>query len=206
MKKIFTVIALLVALIGASFSSSAQFRYGPMVGLDITTLKFKQKLVTVDQSVGYNAGVQCELMFPGIGLGLNFGLQYQQRGATIHFGEKEIWASQGVGTMRSYLHYAAIPFNLRFKWTRMHGLEDYIAPYVFGGPVFEFLLAHNKVSPFKYTGAEIGLQCGLGFELYKKWQVEAGYIWGMSRACETKLLEDLTVANRGWSVRVAYLF
>ena len=206
MKKIFTVIALLVALIGTSFSSSAQFRYGPMVGVDITTLKFKQNLVTIDQSVGYNAGVQCELMLPGIGLGLNFGLQYQQRGAILHLGQKEIWASQGLGNERSYLHYAAIPFNLRFKWTRMNGLEEFIAPYAFGGPVFGFLLAHNKVPALKYTGAEVGLQCGIGFELYKKWQVEGSYMWGMSRACQTKLLDDLTAANRGWSVRVAYLF
>ena len=73
MKKVFFLIILFVTVFVADLS--AQFRYGPTVGVDLTTLKFKQDLFTVDQSVGYQAGVQCEMMFPGIGCGIDFGAE-----------------------------------------------------------------------------------------------------------------------------------
>lgn len=206
MKKIITLITVIAAFLTSSFNSSAQFRYGAMVGVDLTTLRFNQNLFDIDKSVGYNAGVQCEMMFPGIGFGINFGLQYQQRGATLHMGQKEIWSSQGIGTKRSYLHYAAVPINLRFKWTRMNGLEDIVAPYAFGGPMFGFLVGHSKNPALEYAGADLGLQAGIGFEIMKRWQVEGGYMWGMTYALKTKLLEDFVARNRGWSLRVVRYF
>lgn len=204
MKKVFFLIILFVTVFVADLS--AQFRYGPTVGVDLTTLKFKQDLFTVDQSVGYQAGVQCEMMFPGIGFGIDFGAMYEQRGATLHLGEKKIWASEGYGTNRSYLHYLNIPFNLRFKWTRMNGLEDYIAPYVFGGPSIGVMVAHNKNKALDYTGADLGLSVGVGFEILKNWQIQGSYTWGMTYAVKTKLLDEFSAKNRTWSVRVVRYF
>lgn len=204
MKKVFFLIILFVTVFAADLS--AQFRYGPTVGVDVTTLKFKQDLFTVDQSVGYQAGVQCEMMFPGIGFGIDFGAMYEQRGATLHLGEKKIWASEGYGTSRSYLHYLNIPFNLRFKWTRMNGLEDYIAPYVFGGPSIGFMVAHNKNKALDYTGADLGLSVGVGFEVLKNWQIQGSYTWGMTYAVKTKLLDEFSAKNRTWSVRIVRYF
>ena len=123
MKKIIAAILVMITLFGAD-KVAAQFRYGPMVGIDITNLTFKQDLFTVDKSVGYSAGLATELMFPGIGFGIDAGFFYAQRGATMHLGEKKIWASQGYGNTRSYLHYIQIPIHLRFKYTNLNGLED----------------------------------------------------------------------------------
>lgn len=204
MKKVFFLIILFVTFFTTDLS--AQFRYGPTVGVDLTTLKFKQDLFTVDQSVGYQAGVQCEMMFPGIGFGIDFGAMYEQRGATLHLGEKKIWASEGYGVNRTYLHYLNIPFNLRFKWTRMNGLEDYVAPYVFGGPSIGFMVAHNKNKALDYTGADLGLSVGIGFEILKNWQVQGSYTWGMTYAVKTKLLDEFSAKNRTWSVRVVRYF
>ena len=184
MKKILSLIIAVVAVMVA-LPASAQFRYGPTVGLDLTTLKFKQDLFTIDQSLGYTAGIQGEMMFPGIGFGLDIAALYTQRGATMNMGEREVWKAGGLDRERSYLHYLEIPVNLRFKWTRMAGLEDYIAPYVFGGPTFSFLMARNKLRTndnqpvFNYEGGDLGVQCGLGFEILQKWQVQASYTWGM---------------------------
>jgi hypothetical protein len=88
----------------------------------------------------------------------------------------------------------------------MQGLEDYVAPYVFGGPTISFLAAHSSVDAYSYAGGELGLQAGLGFEIYKNWQVQASYTWGMTYALKTKLLDDFSARNRTWSVRVTYLF
>lgn len=205
MKKIICLLFLLVSFISAE-NLSAQFRYGPTAGVDITTLKFKQDLFEIDQSVGYQGGLQCEVMIPGIGFGIDFGLMYTQRGATLHLGDKTIWASDGYTKPRTYLHYIELPIDLRFKWTRMNGLEDYIAPFVYGGPTFSILAAHNKLDALNYAGGDVGLQVGLGLELYKKLQIQAGYTWGMTYALKTKLLDDLSAQNRTWTVRLTYLF
>ena len=67
MKKIiFAVIA--VFALAATPTAKAQFRYGPMAGISLTDLKFKQDLVSIDPTVGFSAGVIAVMMFPGIGI------------------------------------------------------------------------------------------------------------------------------------------
>lgn len=205
MKKILLLIVAVAAFMLPA-GSSAQFRYGPTVGVDFSTLKFKQDLITIDPSTGFQAGVQGELMFPGIGFGIDIGMLYTQRGATLHLGEREVWASQGYTDPRSYLHYIEIPLNLRFKWTRMQGLEEYVAPFVFGGPSLSILAGHNKIDALKYAFGEIGLQCGIGFEIMHRWQIQGSYTWGMTYALKTKLLDDFSAQNRTWSIRATYFF
>lgn len=205
MKKLLSIIAIIVAFFAAD-TAMAQFRYGPTIGVDLTTLKFKQDLITIDKSVGYQAGIQCEMMFPGIGFGIDFGLMYQQRGATLNLGERKIWASEGYGRERLYLHDVVIPIDLRFKWTRMNGLEDYIAPYVFGGPVIAFTVAHNSLDAMQNASGNLGIQAGIGAEIYKNWQIQGSYMWGMTYATKTKLLDNFSAQDRVWSVRVVRYF
>lgn len=205
MKKIALLLVMAIALIGVE-KASAEFRFGPTVGMTVTDLKFKQDLFDVNQALGYQAGLQCEVMIPGIGFGIDFGLTYAQRGARLNLGEKEIWASQGYTDPRAYLHYIEIPVDLRFKWTRMMGLEDFIAPYVFGGPTFSFLASHNKLEALDFAGGDVGLQVGFGLELLKRLQIQAGYNWGMTYALKTKLLDNLSAQNRTWTVRLTFLF
>lgn len=197
---------LLIVAASALLPAKAQFRYGPTAGVDVTSLRFSQHLFGVDQSVGEQLGVQCELMFPGIGFGVDFGLLYAQRGATLHLGEQKVWATDGFESPRSYLHYIEIPINLRFKWTRMNGLEERIAPFVFGGPTVSFLAGHNRIGALEYSGGDLGLQAGLGAEIMRHWQLQASYCWGMTYAIRTVKLNDLIARNRTWSIRLTYMF
>ncbi len=205
MKKIILGIVAIISMMGA-FSTTAQVRLGAVVGADITSLHFNQNLFTVDQSLGYSAGVIGELMLPGIGFGLDASLLYTQRGATLHLGEDKVWASDGFGTHRSYLHYLELPINLKFKYTNLNGIENTIAPYVFAGPSFSFLLAHNKIEALEYAGADVAVHVGLGCELYKKIQVSGSYEWGLTYAVQTKKLDGLSAQNRTWKITVAYMF
>lgn len=205
MKKIVLIAALIIALIVPS-TSKAEFRYGPTAGVDLTTLHFKQDLFDVDQQVGFQAGVQGEMMFPGIGFGIDIALMYTQRGARLHLDQREIWGSDGYKDPRAYLHYVELPINLRFKWTRMNGLEDYVAPFIFGGPTFSFLAGHSDIKALKYAGLDLGVQAGLGFEILRRWQVQGSYTWGMTYATKTVKLDDFSARNRTWSVRVTYFF
>lgn len=206
MKRFIPALILILALGFMSQPASAQFRYGPVAGPTLTDLVFKQDLVTVDRCVGATAGVQGELMFPGIGFGIDIGLLYNQMGAKVNLGEREVWSSLGYGNERVWLHYIQIPLHLRFKYTRLNGLEEKIAPLIFGGPDFTILAAHGGCDAFDYAGGELGITAGAGVELWRNWQVTASYTWGMTYALKTKLLDDFSARNRHWTLRVAYLF
>lgn len=203
--KVISAVVALVSVFGAS-TASAQFRYGPMVGGNVTTLGFKQDLAKVDKSVGYSAGVVAEMMFPGIGFGIDLGLFYEQRGATLHLGEYKMWQEQGLGTERSYLHYLVIPLHLRFKYTNLNGLEDHVAPFVFAGPSLGVLVGHSKLDCMQYPLGELGVDFGLGAEIKRNWQVSVSYNLGLTYCLKDKLLTNYSARNRTWAVRVAYLF
>jgi len=207
--------ALIVAIFFLAIPASmlGQFRYGPIAGVNINTLKFKQDLIDINNTVAAQAGIQAELMFPGIGFGIDFGLIYNMEGANVDLGARKIWSSDGFKKTDVTLHMIQIPFHLRFKWTRMNGLEDYIAPFVYGGPDFSFMVGHNGIkgnpnvpNPFKYAGGDLGLTAGGGFEIYKRWQISVQYTWGMTYLLKTRKLENYSAQNRQLAVRVTYLF
>lgn len=206
MKRFIAAIIIAAVLCGFSHSANAQFRYGPIAGPNLSNLVFKQDLVSVSQTVGATAGIQGELMFPGIGFGIDIGLLYNQLGAKVNLGEREVWSSLGYGDERVWLHYIQIPLHLRFKYTRLDGLEEKIAPLIFGGPDFTILAAHGGCDAFEYAGGELGVTAGGGVELWRNWHVTLSYTWGMTYALKTKLLDDFSARNRHWTVRVAYLF
>ena len=149
MKKLSFIIVALMALAGA-LQSSAQMRWGATAGIDITNMKWSQKSFRNEpfkstKSLGYTAGIIGEYEIPGIGFGIDLGLQYAQRGASFNMGDFEIWNSDGYGNERSYLHYLDIPIHLRFKYSNLNGFERKLCPFVFVGPELSILLAHNKL-------------------------------------------------------------
>lgn len=206
MKKLIALTLLALIAIAVPTRSAAQFRYSTIAGANISTLNFKQDLVGISTVAGYTAGIQGEMMFPGIGFGIDLGLLYNQLGAKVNLGEKTIWATDGYGNERVYLHYIQIPLHLRFKWTRMNGFEEKLAPFVYGGPDFTILAAHSHCDAIDFAGGELGLTCGVGVELFRRWQVSGSYTWGMTYALKTHLLDDFSARNRHWAVRVAYFF
>ncbi|WP_289758647.1 porin family protein [Muribaculum intestinale] len=206
MKRFFVALTVLIAILSAPNKADAELRYGPMLGVNMSTLKFKQSLIEVNKVCGMSTGVATEVIFPGIGFGINSGIYYEMRGAKLHLGDKLIWSSQGFGTERSYLHYLEIPIHLRFKWTRMSGIEDYVAPFVFGGPSFSLLIGHSHIKALEYANGEMGLTVGGGLEIMRNWQVSYSFTWGMVYAEQTKLLDHFSAKNRTMDLRVTYLF
>lgn len=212
MKKISALIVIAI-LTAAAFTATAQFRYGPTAGITVNTLSFSQDLIDVEQVAGAQGGIMGELMFPGIGVGIDFGLLYNLMGANVNFGQREIWKTDGFGKSRVDIHNLSIPLNVRFKWTRMNGFEDYLAPIVYAGPQFNIAVGHNKISghdgatnPLDYAGGDLGLTVGLGVEVFKHWQLTAQYTWGMTYITETRKLDNYSAQNRQWAVRLAYFF
>ena len=93
-----------------------------------------------------------------------------------------------------------------FKFTRLNGLEDKIAPVIYGGPEFNIQVAHGRCKAFDYSGGDFGLTVGGGAELWKRWQITGGYTWGMTYVLKTKLLDNFSARSRQWFVRCAYFF
>ncbi len=205
-RQILRILIIAVAVIAAASTAKAQFRYAPIVGVELTDLKFKQDLVPVSQAVSFQAGVQGEIIFPGLGFGIDTGLLYNQLGAKVDLGARKVWSSLGYGDERVRLHTLQIPLHLRFKWTRLGGLEDIVAPFVYGGPDFNILVGHGKCDAFDYTGGSLDLSVGGGVELYNRWQVSFGYTWGMTYVLKTKLLDNFSARDRFMTLRLAYFF
>ena len=206
MKRCFKALLIAFMAVVAVPMANAQMRWGASAGINVNNMKFKQVLFQVEQGIGESFGMRGEMMFPGIGFGLELGLFYQQQGATLHLGDKPIWSTQGYGNERVYVHNISIPFNLKFKWTRMQGLEDYVAPFVFGGPILQIQAGHSKCDAIKYSGGDVELCAGLGFEVLKRWQIAASYTWGMTYALKTAQLVVVSARNRTWDVRLTYFF
>lgn len=205
MKKLFGIMLLAAAML-LPVAAHAQFRYGVTAGVSVNDLKFKQKLMTVDKTVGYSAGIAAEMMFPGIGFGLDLGVRYEQRGAKLHMGERELWQWQGYGTETATLHDLDLPVHLKFKYTRLNGFENTLAPFVYAGPTFSFIVGHSNVDALSYAGGAVGIEMGLGAEVMKRLQVSAAYNMGVTYALKTKILTDYSARSNNWDVRLTYFF
>ena len=215
MKKLSFIIVALMALAGA-LQSSAQMRWGATAGIDITNMKWSQKSFRNEpfkstKSLGYTAGIIGEYEIPGIGFGIDLGLQYAQRGASFNMGDFEIWNSDGYGNERSYLHYLDIPIHLRFKYSNLNGFERKLCPFVSVGPELSILLAHNKLekngeAAFDYKPVQLGLAVGVGVELRRNWQLTGSYTWDMTGTMNATKLDNFDSHNRTWKVALTYFF
>lgn len=204
MKKILLFfIASLVTL-----TASAEFRFGPMAGINGSSLYWKQDLVTTHYKIGGSAGILGELMIPGIGFGVDIGLRYQLNGAKVNFGERPVWSGEPyhLGNEDVWFHTIQIPLNLRFKYTRLDGLERIVAPFVYAGPVFSFNVASNGIKAIEYPGGTVDIQVGAGVELWEHLQVSGGYYWGVSYQVRTLQLDNFSARPQGWFANVAWLF
>lgn len=201
-KRLFSLLLAILTVVTAS----AAFRWGPTVGINGSTFSWKQDLVNTRHAVGFSAGVTGELMIPGIGFGIGTGLNYQMNGANVNFGERKVWSSLGFGDCNVRIHTVQLPLNLRFKWTRMEGLEQYLAPLVFGGPVFTFNCGGSNSKMLDIPFGTIDLQVGAGAEIFRNWQLYGGYYWGVSYQARTKLLDNFSARPQGWFIGASWLF
>lgn len=194
-----------MALVLLAATANAEFRWGPTAGLNVSNFYFKQNLLYSNQVVGPNVGVMGELMFPGIGFGMDFGLKYQMHGGKLMLGEFPVWQDD-YGNETSWIHTLQIPISLRFKYTNLYGIERTIAPFAYAGPVFSFTLGHNKLEALEYSGGQVGVQVGLGGELWERLQVMAGYYWGLTYEIRTVKLDNISARPQGWQVNLCWLF
>ena len=201
MKKLVLALIAIVCGLGAN----AELRWGPAASVNFNTFHWKEPLLETHLRTSFDVGVMTEIMIPGIGFGVDAGLTYGMRSSKINFGEWKVWNDDGFGNETVNLHTVNIPLHLRFKYTRLEGVEETIAPLVFAGPVFSFNVAGNCKALEQPVGT-VSLDFGIGCELFQKFQITAGYLWGLSYATRTVKLENLSARADGFRVNVAYFF
>ncbi|MBD5289226.1 MAG: PorT family protein [Bacteroides sp.] len=199
-------ILLTLLLAVTTLTLSAEFRWGPTVGVNVSTLSWKQDLVETHCLPGATAGLQGELMIPGIGFGIGVGLQYQMNSTSVNFGERPVWSTDGFGKESLRFHTLQIPLQLRFKYTRLQGLETTIAPFAFAGPTFSFNLGCSNGKMLDLPAGTVDIQVGAGAELIQHLQIFGGYYWGVSYQCVTVKLDNFSARPQGWFVGAAWLF
>ena len=195
-----------ILMLAISMPVFAEFRWGPTLGVNFSTLHWKQSIAKTTTKTGFQAGLLGELMIPGIGFGVDIGLKYNLHGAHVNFGDHLIWSSTGIKNQDVWLHTLEIPVNLKFKWTRMNGFEQILAPFVYGGPVFNFTLATNKAPALEHPAGYVSMIVALGGELFEHYQISAGYSWGISYQVRTIKLDNYSAQPRGWFINLSYLF
>lgn len=202
MKKLIATLLLAATVLTAA----AEFRWGPTVSSDVSSYFWKQKLVDTHYKGGFNAGVMGEVMIPGIGFGIDFGLRYDQHSASVDFGSHKIWSSMGAGNETLTVRSIQLPLNIRFKWTRMDGFERYVAPFIYAGPVFSFTIDHSCKDIVECPAGNVSIQVGAGAEFLEHWQLSGGYRWGVSYETRTLKLDNFSARSQGWFINAAYLF
>lgn len=209
MRKVVLLLTIIIAISGLKSGAQTTSRWGVTAGAVYNELHFKQTdIFASDRMFGPTVGLTGEMMIHGIGFGLDASLLYTMRQARLHMGDREVWSSQGIGTEVCRLHYIDVPVHLKFKFRRLGGLENTIAPIIFVGPSFNFLAGHNKIGDdqLKYTTTNVQLHFGLGMELFNHLQINAGYAFNVGETCRTKLLDEHNAKNRTWTLTATYLF
>lgn len=187
--------------------AAAKFRWGVQASSDVSNFHWKQSLLDTRHRAGFDAGVIGEIMIPGIGFGVDFGLRYNQHSASANFGEFPVWEEDVEGPVQNIdVRAIQIPINLRFKYTKLDGLEKYVAPFAYAGPIFSFTVSNSCKSILNHPAGNLGVQVGAGGEFFQKIQLSAGYYWGLSYEIRSIKLDNFSARPQGWNINVAYLF
>lgn len=209
MRNYIKLIGLALALLCAvSAAAQPERRWGVTIGGNYNEIHFKQTdIFDSDRMFGGSVGVTGDLMIPGVGFGIDGSILYTLRQGKIHFGDKHAWASQGIETQTAQLHYIDVPLNLKFRYSRLNGVENTIMPFVYVGPTFSFLAGHNKVDDaLRYTTVNVLLHAGVGVEIANKIQLSGGYSFSVGQNLGTKILDQHVAKHRTWFVQATYFF
>lgn len=203
MKKTIFCVALVAALFLA-IPANAQFKIGPKVGVNISTLSLGGDLSKNFKSSNvssFTGGVMAEFMVPIIGVGIDASVMYTRKGSDL----KEITTES---TAKQHTDYVEIPVNLKYKFS-LPVVGSFMSPFVYAGPSFAFRVGDNFADQYKNKSFETAINVGLGLEFFSHLQIAAQYGWGLGKTME---LDDnlinatLNGKSRAWTVTAAYLF
>lgn len=196
MKSVKMIFAALVVAFGlTALPASAQFRFGPKIGMNVNRLSFNKEIGNAENRAGFNAGVMTEFTVPVIGIGVDLSVMYVRR--NDKFTVKDIKGN-------FHRDYIDIPLNLKWKMN-IPVINNIVRPFLTTGPDFAFLTNKKSFDNFKNKKCDVAWNFGLGVEFFKHLQIAGSYGLGLNKIVGTSD-NAIEGKNKYWTVTAAYLF
>ncbi|MBE6276519.1 MAG: porin family protein [Bacteroides sp.] len=184
MKKIVSVLMVVVALMVATPAQAQLIKFGLKGGVDMTKLDMDG--LKSDNTTGFFIGPMAEVTLPIVGLGIDGAAMFAQRG-------KGDFKQQGL----------EIPLNLKYTI----GAGSMLGLYLAAGPDFFFNLKDAGAEGVEAKKTQVAVNLGAGLKLLRKLQVGVTYQIPMGDSFEWKDAGNvITAKNKTWQVSLAYIF
>lgn len=197
MKKILVTLTLIFAM-AWSTPALAQFKYGIVGGLNLTTLSFdKSKGLDSDNRFGWYIGPKVEFTLPIIGLGVDASVQYMTRrmNAEVNEGGDNYSESKTLQSLE-------IPINLKYNI----GLGSLLGIYIATGPQFGYNISNKSWGSVKLKESNTTWNVGAGVKLLGHLQAGINYNIALSKFGEFERPYENSFKSNSWQVQVAYMF
>ena len=177
----------------ACFTSliNAQIKFGIKGGVNFENFKLEdaRNQLTLDNAIGWQAGILLQAKIPGIGLGVQPELLYTAKKADI----KIIQGSNETNSIR----YLEVPLNVLWSINLV-----VVRPYLIGGPYFCYALkSEGSVFETQINKFDWGIGLGGGVEIWKL-QLGARYSWGLQDVSKA----DFELKNNKFTLSLGILF
>lgn len=219
MKTLYKSLLVAIVAILAVGTASADFRWGIKAGVNVNHVDFQkimdkagaqQTLTDKSNQAGWMAGLMAEFTIPIVNLGADVSLLYARQNVADDAKFEKYYENQ---------NFLDIPVNLKWK-IGLPVVGKIVTPMIYTGPDFMFVLNKNTLDYISEKKCEVGWNVGIGLELLKHLQIQAGYTFGLNSVAKyagtvenlTGIdvpdleLQDLKVKKNYWSVTAAYLF
>ena len=184
MKKIF----LIIIVLACSFShADAQFHFGLKAGLNFDNFSYKhaRETLTLDNSIGWQAGALLQFKVPIVGLGVQPELLYTVKKAKV-------------GDESNSIHYFEVPVNAFWSFNLI-----VVRPYLMAGPYFSYAVDFSgDVFKSQVEKFDWGIGLGAGAEIWKL-QIGARYSWGLQNVSN---VSEFEMKNNTFTLSLAFLF
>ncbi|MBD5266474.1 MAG: porin family protein [Bacteroides sp.] len=201
MKSVKVLLITLVMIFGASaIPASAQFKFGPKVGVTVNNMHFNKSVMDADNQTGWTAGLMGEFTVPVIGISADISAMYVRRNAKFAY-ENNI--------SKDNRDYIEIPLNIKYK-LGLPVISKFVVPYLGLGPSVSFLTSRRNIEQaYKNKSVDWALNFGFGVQLLSHIDLNARYGLGLTKAISPFAGTDkagIEGKNRYWTITLGYLF
>lgn len=174
MNKTQRLIIMLLAVMAASITAQAQWRYGIRLGGAFSRPTGSNEFCELKGGNGFSGGLAFEWQMPTGGLAIGASALYERRNTSAG-----MLSDDGPGVFkRDYFqigrNYIAVPIDIKYKFG-IPAIGGLAGPYVFTGPDLAWRLG-GGIGPRTHMGWNVGA----GFDIINFVQVSAGYRFGIT--------------------------
>lgn len=215
--KLIRLLIVAIVLAGAGMGAHAEkiFRFGPRIGTEVNSMRFKSDVFDSENRAGFTGGLMFEANVPVIGLSFDLSVMYVHRvnANTIKAGQTGNPNEDAMLQVDSYRKrdYIELPLNFKYRFG-LPVVGKIVSPYVFTGPSFAFLTSRRAITEaYRNRSFDVSWNFGVGVQLFSHLQVGASYGLGITKAVERLNIAGIQGGenlgrNNYWTITAAWLF